>query len=115
MKTYKFKKQLHNRWYIQLDEWTGSNDDLEMVLGADTLLDIISEGENEVNCIISETYFEGSEKLEQIGLGDEFMGGSNYILKTYKGIGINLDVWLCDVTKFVFGYFPKIIYICKNY
>jgi hypothetical protein len=23
---------------------------------------------------------------------------------------LNLQMWLCDVTKFVFGYFPKIIY-----
>lgn len=33
------------------------------------------------------------------------------MLESYKGIQINLEMWLCDVTKFVFGDFPKSIYI----
>jgi hypothetical protein len=30
------------------------------------------------------------------------------------GIEFNLDIWLCDVTKFVFGEFPKIIHFNKK-
>jgi len=32
-------------------------------------------------------------------------------MKTYKGIEYDPELWLCDVTKFVFGNFPKNIYI----
>ena len=36
--------------------------------------------------------------------------GSWYKLNTYMGIDYSLDMWLCDVTKFVFGDFPEVIY-----
>jgi hypothetical protein len=31
----------------------------------------------------------------------------------YMGVDYELTMWLCDVTKFVFGEFPKNIYFCK--
>jgi hypothetical protein len=37
--------------------------------------------------------------------------GAQYYLEEYIGLTINLRVWLCDVTKFVFGDFPKDIWI----
>jgi hypothetical protein len=42
--------------------------------------------------------------------GWEIGEGSWYRLNNYIGIEYELDMWLCDVTKFVFGYFPEIIY-----
>ena len=41
MKNLKFKKEEDNKWYIDLTEWTGDKADLEMVAGADILLDIL--------------------------------------------------------------------------
>jgi hypothetical protein len=43
----------------------------------------------------------------------EFDEGAYYHMESYMGLEFNLDVWLCDVTKFVFGEFPKIIYFNK--
>jgi hypothetical protein len=43
-------------------------------------------------------------------LATELGNGAFYKLENYKGIEIGLEMWLCDVTKFVFGKFPKIIY-----
>jgi hypothetical protein len=40
MKTFKFEKEKDNRWYIILPEWTGEKEELEMVCGADSMLDI---------------------------------------------------------------------------
>ena len=36
----KFNKEA-DRWYIDLPDWTGTKGELEMVAGADTLLDCV--------------------------------------------------------------------------
>ena len=103
---FKFEKEKSNRWYIVLPEWEGEHDDLEMVLGADTMCDIIAQDEN---CF-------------EIGLTDEPIpnyryklvynepeaGGACYYLESDM---FDFPVWLCFVTEFVFGKFPKTIYI----
>lgn len=43
----------------------------------------------------------------------DFGEGAYYHMQSYMGLEFNLDIWLCDVTKFVFGDFPKIIYFNK--
>ena len=44
----KFNKLSSNRWYAEVDDWPGDFEDLEMVLGADTLLDKLSDGNDYV-------------------------------------------------------------------
>jgi len=113
MKKLKFIKEYTNRWYVVLPEWTGAKEDLEMVAGADTMLDIISEGNKEVTISISEKEFEGSDKLEFVRMATEINNGAFYKINTYKGVELNLELWLCNVTLFVLGDFPKQIYISK--
>ncbi len=115
MKTVLFYKEINtNRWYIELPEWNGPKSDLEMVAGADTMLDLMSDGGYEVLMNISETEFENSNKLDIIRLTTDDIGeGALYKIEKYMGIEFNLEVWLCDVTKFVLGYFPNIIYLRK--
>jgi hypothetical protein len=38
------------------------------------------------------------------------MSGATYHAELYRGVEYNLDLWLCDVTLFVLGEFPKYIY-----
>jgi hypothetical protein len=45
-------------------------------------------------------------RLENWELGE----GAWYRMEKYMGIRYDIDMWLCDVTKFVFGDFPKTIY-----
>jgi hypothetical protein len=117
MRTFKFYKTEVGRWYVDLPEWEGSVDELEMVAGADLFLDLLSESEQTVNVILSTVPFEGSDVLELQRLGDveswELGEGAWYKLLEYKGIDYELTMWLCDVTKFVFDEFPKNIYFCK--
>lgn len=40
MKYLKFEKDTSNRWYLILPEWKGDKSDLEMVCGADAMLDV---------------------------------------------------------------------------
>ncbi len=106
---YTFYKEASGRWFVDLPDWEGEKDDLEMVCGADTMLDIISEGSMVIFLYISTKYFEFSNKLELIELGAE-EGGGYYKLAQYNGITFDLRLWLCDVTKYVFGEIPKNLY-----
>lgn len=113
MKKIRFYKETTCRWYADIPEWNGTKDDLEMVLGADTMLDIISEGDDEVLLYLSVEYFENSNELSLIRLATEYDNGAFYKLNDYCGINLNLEIWLCDVTKFVFGNFPEKIFLSK--
>ena len=113
MKKYKFYKETSGRWYIDLPEWTGAKEDLEMVSGADAMLDIMSEDSDKVEMYISTEEFEGADVLDFNSEAFELGDGAYYTLYYYKGINIHLTMWLCGVTKFVFGNFPEKIYISK--
>lgn len=115
MRKLKFYKEIDNRWYVELPEWEGSKADLEMVAGADTMLEYMTEGESEVYIYLSVDKFEGSDKLEFIRLATEIENGDFYKMNTYRGIELGLELWLCDITLFVFSEFPKTIYISANY
>jgi len=106
MRTYRFNREDDNKWYVDLPEWEGAHEELEMVLGADTMLDILSQGENQVRLTLSTEPFEGY-KIE-LEFDREDSEGGWYNLKSDL---FNFEVWLCHVTKFVFGELPQNIYI----
>ena len=114
MKRFRFYKESDGRWYVDLPEWTGDKANLEMVSGADLMLNMIAEGESETYLSLSEEYFEGSNKLEFINLTTELGEGATYKLHNYQGVIMDFDIWLCGVTTFVFGNYPKIIYFYKS-
>lgn len=102
-----FYKEPDNRWYIHLPNYDGPKEDLEMVAGADTLLDIMSAMSDSVVLRMSEQPFEGATRLEMDNAPELNIGsGQYYVCDAY-----HMHVWLCDVTKFVFGYFPENIYV----
>lgn len=114
MKTYKFYKDEFG-WFIDIPEWEGEAWDLQMVMGADVFCDLIAQGESEFYMTLSDTPLEGGDVLifDKFGRleGPEYGEGGWYKLKNYKGIRYEMDMWLCDVTKFVFnGDLPKHIY-----
>jgi hypothetical protein len=97
-----------NRWYVDLPSWPGEKEELEMVMGADLLLDILSDGsydpQKRTRVRFTEFSFEGSSCLTHTGDGyydnDAWHGPST--------------VWLCHVTEFVFGYYPDKIYYRRS-
>ena len=113
MNTYNFYKEHTKRWYIDLPDYTGSKADLEMVSGADTMLDLIADGKKKTSLTISEEPFEGSSQLDLIKLCPIEQGGGDYILKVYNGEEINHKMWICEVAHYVFGKIPQVIYF-KN-
>lgn len=117
MKTYRFYKTESERWYIDYPEWIeqgGMLEDLEMVSGADEMLDIVAAGETSINLQISTEEFDGASDLifEKFG-NTEFSGGAYYLLVDYDGNPVDMVIWLCDVTRHVFGQFPDNIYFKK--
>jgi hypothetical protein len=105
----RFYKDEDRRWYADLPEYIaqgGTVEECEMVSGADDWLDFISEKREAVTLALSDQ----NSLSEKIVLyeSDEF--GATYIAHTYREEDINQILWLCPVTVFVFGHYPKEIY-----
>lgn len=113
MKTYRFYKD-EQEWFIDLPEWDGSIWELQMVAGADDFLNILAQGEDDVSLVLSKEQFNGADYLQYIEPGrlegPEMGTGAWYFLGKYRKIDYKLRLWLCDVTRFVFGEFPDKIY-----
>ena len=113
MKSYRFYKD-EDGWFVDLPQWEGEKWELQMVEGADTFCDILAQGENEIYVTLSTEPFDGCDVLDLIYLGrlegPEMGSGAWYGLERYADVEFHISMWLCDVTKHVFGDFPKQIY-----
>ena len=106
--------KLAGKWFIHLPDYEGHYSELEMVLGADVLCDMIDTFDTGyITATIStepkESNFTTKEYVldfvnSTVSNGEQ--DGANYRLREWK-----LDVWLCNVTKYVFGEFPATIYV----
>ena len=125
MQKYKFYKD-DEGWFIDLPEFIeaglGTKANLAMVCGSDKLLDILSEGKNEVFINADENYFEGSEELVKTSIGADVSELEKYNHPIQFGAYYfseerNHQLWLCPVAVYVFnGKYPEKIYlsVCKN-
>ena len=117
MRKHRFYKE-HGQWFIDLkyfpygkSKWQWM---LAMVQGADDLLDVLAEGEEEITLQI-DTYpipFSDGflEKHVSTGLKDgAFYFSRKGYMDTYDVQSINM-VWLCPVTLWVFLKYPNKIY-----
>ena len=115
MKSYKFYKDSYG-WFLDLPDSGFSKEELQMVMGADDFCEILSQGENEFYLTLSTSPFEGCSSLEFLHFGrlegPELGDGAWYLLEYYLDLPFGIKMWLCNVTKYVFGgdYFPKEIY-----
>ena len=82
-----------------------------MVEGADTMLDVMSGGSQQINLMIDRQSFAGADLLTLIEVCDPLVGGGYYNLEMYEGKKINQRMWLCAVTEYVFGDLPEQIYV----
>lgn len=107
---FRFYKTDSGDWYVDLPEWKGDPEDLQMTQGADEWLDLLSN-DAEVTLSISDVPFEAAEFLTLIRLGEPNLGGGgNYFLEQYQGDEVKLKVWLCEVVEFIFDEYPQRIY-----
>ena len=107
-----FVKEDNGGWYIDLPEWTGSHANLAMVAGSDDLLDHLLKTDNrvEIEVVKSDIPLDGMEDYfccKQIDM--TLMGGATY---TVHGVpGFDHTIWICPVTLFVLGEYPKYLYV----
>lgn len=100
-----FQKEPSGRWYIVLPWWLGPKAALEMVQGADTFLDCLSQGANVITIEVSTREKSGYEPI--IKYMDDYVDGAYY--ETVTGDKMH-RMWLCGVTDYVFGTMPKTIW-----
>lgn len=107
-----FVKEDDDVWYIDLPNWEGAHANLAMVAGSDLLLDCLDKGNNrvEVEVVKSDMPLDNMVdcfRCEQIDMS--LLGGSTY--NVFGVEGFDRTIWICPVTLFVLGEYPKYIYI----
>lgn len=108
----------YRRWYYHFPLWGFSHDNLEMVSGAELMCERYSDdGKTAIVDIIASRkdlgdiplydHFKAIDDLRGKPLIDRIILGRNY--RGDKG-----DFWICPVTLFVLGRYPKHLYIKKG-
>jgi len=110
-----FYKDEKGDWYIDLPEWEGDKSALQMVLGADTMLELMAGEKNEVKIKFSDEPFDVCAKMNKEEDGYQGIleyGGAMYVVIQHDipNIPFYHRLWLCDVVKFIFGEMPDVIY-----
>lgn len=106
---FTFNKE-SNLWYIHIP-WKWNHDNLQMVGGADKLLQYLSKGSESVSvsCWLSDphspNYFKLSRKKWSL------FKGAFYSVENLHGF--DRDIYICPVTLWVFGKYPKYIWVKK--
>lgn len=118
-KTYHlaFNREANGGWYIDLPEWEGAHAQLAMVAGADDLLEFVGKGAPRVEV----TVVKSSETVPELDSDPRFfrcdalscnpVGGATYDVRLK---GFNRTMWLCPVTLFVLGEYPRHLYIARE-
>lgn len=113
-RNFKFYKKPKNEWWLSLPEWRGDPEDLQMIEGADDWLDLVSGSTKEVTIQMSDQAYDHAEILTLVRIReDNFGGGGIYYLEKYQSKKVELKLWLCEVTSFVFDCIPQKIYFNK--
>jgi len=107
-----------DRWYIDLPEWKGPKANLEMVAGADTVLDILSDGKNRITISFTDDKenlqymkYRSDIKLRHIEDGIYKVNPDQAFFLKAPETNFPNEIWLCDVTTFIFGKYPDEIYL----
>ncbi len=107
----RFYKNAKGEWYADIPEWGGDIADLQMVEGADELLDWVAAAATECNLLMADNHIKDAEILNLVYAREANLGGGgDYILESFKGEWKNHKLWLCHVTEFVFKQLPETIY-----
>ena len=124
-------------WYIDLPNWPWKRENLAMVCGADKMLDLLAatpqndKGQNRVRLQVKPSAVPVAPDVLQSMLKDDWLeltqvrssltGGATYTLKGkiaadfkvkdyWTGKAKPRTLWLCPVTLFVMGEYPKYFY-----
>lgn len=114
--TLSFIKEENGCWYIDFKNWPFNHENLLMVAGADLLCEYFSNGDNKTTVdIITSSYKINKLDKSYIRLNKKWAylkyGGQYYLDNIINNTN---SVWICQVTLFVIGWWPKYIYVKKH-
>ena len=105
---FEFECYEDGRWYVVFPQYMGPHENLEMVEGADRMLDALSPDGRNVTLSICESEWEIDEDCFTLELvaHDEDGGWYNVIdCPSFEG-----TIWLCNVVHEFFEDHPQILY-----
>lgn len=109
-----FNHEDDGRWYVDFPGWPFDHHNLMMVAGADKLCAFLSDDDKFARIDVipanREENHPGYAKLVQ--QDHSLTGGSTYMVTGLEGF--EREIWLCPVTLFVLGRYPKYLYIRKS-
>lgn len=103
-----FEKESDNLWYIKMP-WARHHHNLQMVAGANHLLETFKS-----RLVTVRVSYEQKESTD-ICLTRQYyriFGGATYKVSNLEGF--TKEVWICPVTLFVLGKYPKRIYVSNS-
>lgn len=112
-----FNKEADGLWYVDFPNWPFDHHNLLMVEGADNLCELLShEGKTTKVSVIPARHREKHDGYFELAQTESSItGGSTYQVdnETFKQRYNRDTLWLCPVTLFVLGQYPKYIYVKK--
>lgn len=113
-----FNKEKNGCWYMDFPYWPFSHDNLAMVSGADKMLELLSDGylTVEITVIPSNKRELHDGYIELVQTEKSLLGGSTYETEwePFTTRFKRNTVWICPVTLFVLGRYPKYLYVRKQ-
>ncbi|MBR2084128.1 MAG: hypothetical protein IJ879_05875 [Muribaculaceae bacterium] len=109
-----FNHEEDGKWYVDFPGWPFDHHNLMMVAGADKLCAFLSDDDKFAHVSV----IPSNRPLDKAGYAclvqgeHSLTGGSTYMVTGLPGF--ERDIWLCPVTLFVLGRYPKYIYVKKN-
>ena len=109
----KFNHEDDGLWYVDFPNWPFDHHNLLMVNGADEMCAFLSDDDVTTEVLVRPSnkrlQLEGYAELVQ--KEHSLTGGSTYEVRNLEGFKRN--IWLCPVTLFVLGKYPKYMYVKK--
>ena len=101
-------------WYVDFPNWPFDHHNLLMVEGADELCAFLSDDDiiTSVNVIPANEEEDHPGYAKLIQQDYSLTRGSTYQVTGLEGF--ERDIWLCPVTLFVLGQYPRYMYIRKS-
>lgn len=114
---FKFIKESDGKWYYHFPQWPFAHQNLMMVAGADKLCSFLSEdGKKTEICAMTDIYHTVPKdfRVTLYKTSSSLSGGAYYDVifpNNPMGKQFQYELWLCPVTLFVLGKYPKHILI----
>lgn len=110
-----FNKEKDGCWYVDFPHWPFSHDNLAMVSGADSMCELLADGDSfvEVSVVPAKKQEQHDGYIELKQTEHSLLGGSTYLVMYQPFVERfkHDTIWICPVTLFVLGRYPKFLYV----